>query len=143
VLAPALLLAACSPSPGQPQAASARAPVAMAHPSAAPTNASGDRPRIISSPDLEDYCPEEAEARHVDGMVRIAVTLDESGRATDTRLLSVTPPDMGFGAAASTVVHLMTFSNPTGRTVVVRVPIKFALNESIGRHRHVRLTDQR
>ena len=74
--------------------------------------------------------------RGTDGMVRIAVTLDEQGRATDTRILSVAPQGLGFGAAASTMVHFMTFSNPTGHSVTIKLPVKFALQHSVERRHH-------
>lgn len=94
------------------------------------------RPQVLSWPaDLDRFYPKDAEARGTDGMVRIAVTLDKQGRATDTRILSVTPQGLGFGAAASTMVHFMTFSNPTGHRITIKLPVKFALQHGVrGRH---------
>lgn len=111
---------------------------------AAPTRKSaGLRPGVISWPsDLERFYPEAAKAHGTDGMVRIAVTLDKEGRATDTRILSVTPQGVGFGAAASTMVHFMTFSNPTGHRTTVKLPVKFALQRGAQRHHHHRLKDR-
>jgi TonB family protein len=63
-------------------------------------------PVAVSWPDLERYYPEEADRDHINGIVRITVTLDNAGRATDTHILSETPANRGFGAAASTVAHL-------------------------------------
>lgn len=84
-----------------------------------------DKPRIVSWPDLEQYYPDDAIRDHIDGMVRITVTLDKAGRATNTYILSETPPNLGFGAAASTVAHLMSYSNPTGHETSVTFNIKF------------------
>lgn len=84
-----------------------------------------DKPRIVSWPDLEQYYPDDALRDHIDGMVRITVTLDKAGRATNTYILSETPPNLGFGATASTVAHLMSYSNPTGHETSVTFNIKF------------------
>ena len=105
--------------------------------SAAATKAGDLRPRIVSWPDLERFYPKDAKSRGTEGLVRIAVTLDEQGQATDTQILSVTPLDMGFGAAASTAVHFMTFSNPTGRRTTIKFAVKFALKHPKPRHHHV------
>lgn len=43
-----------------------------------------DKPRVVSWPDLERYYPEDAFRDHINGIVRITVTLDKAGRATDT-----------------------------------------------------------
>jgi bla regulator protein BlaR1 len=95
--------------------------------------------RVLSWPqDLTKFYPAAAKARGVEGMAYVAVTVDRRGRATDTRILSVTPRDMGFGAAASTMVHFMTFSNATGHDVVTKVPVKFALPRRAHAHHHVR-----
>src|SRR6185437_3777256 len=94
--------------------------------------------RVLSWPDdLTKFYPAAAKAHGVEGMARIRVTLDKMGRATDTQILSVTPRDMGFGAAASTMVHFMTFSNPTGHAVQVKIPVKFALHHGARAHHHV------
>lgn len=85
----------------------------------------GNKPRMVSWPDLERYYPEDALRDHINGIVRIAVTLDKAGRATDTHILSETPPNLGFGAAASTVAHLISYSNPTGHETSVTFNIKF------------------
>jgi TonB family protein len=84
-----------------------------------------DKPRVVSWPDLERYYPEDASRNHINGIVRITVTLDKAGRATDTHILSETPSNLGFGAAASTVAHLMSYSNPTGHEASVTFNIKF------------------
>jgi bla regulator protein BlaR1 len=92
---------------------------------------------VLSWPkELAKFYPAAAKARGVEGMAYVAVTVDRMGRATDTRILSVTPQDMGFGAAASTMVHFMTFSNPTGHAVVTKVPVKFALQHGVRARHH-------
>jgi TonB family protein len=80
---------------------------------------------VLGWPDLERYYPQEALRDHVNGIVRITVTLDKAGRATDTHILSESPPNRGFGAAASTVAHLMSYSNPTDHETSVTFNIKF------------------
>jgi TonB family protein len=100
------------------------APLAsMAHAPATPLQS--EKPGVVSWPDLERYYPENAARDHIDGIVRITVTLDEEGRATNTYILSERPPNLGFGAAASTVAHLMRYSNPTGHETSVTFNIKF------------------
>ncbi|MGH8200948.1 MAG: TonB family protein [Steroidobacteraceae bacterium] len=91
-------------------------------PAAAPKS---DKPRVVSWPDLERYYPEDAVRDHTNGIVRITVTLDKTGSATDTHILSETPPNLGFGAAASTVAHQISYSNPTGHEASVTFNIKF------------------
>lgn len=107
-----------------------------AQPKTAQPNAASDaRVTVTSWPkELMRFYPAAAKAQRVEGMAFIQVTVDRMGRVTDTRVLSVTPRDMGFGAAASTMVHFMTFSNPTGHDVVTTVPVKFALR--LGAHEH-------
>ena len=101
------------------------------------------RAQVISWPsDLESFYPNDAKAHGIEGMVRIAVTLDTKGRATDTRILSEMPQGMGFGAAASTMVHFMTFSNPIGHRTVIKLPVKFALQHAARRHHHHSLKDR-
>ena len=91
------------------------------------------RPRIVSGLDaatLEKFYPEDAEKRGVEGLVNVAVTLSTEGRATDAQILSETPPDMGFGAAASSLAYSMTYSNPTGAAVVFRFAVRFDLKSA-------------
>lgn len=132
-----LLVTACFSNSGN---ASASGTPVQEMPNASLTTAKAGelRPTIVSWPDLEKFYPEDAEARGVEGIVRIAVTLDEKGRATDTKVLSVTPAGFGFSSAASTAVHFMTFSNPTGHRVMIKFALKFALSHAKPRHHHVR-----
>jgi len=88
---------------------------------------------VVSWPDLEQFYPEDAARDHVNGTVRITVTLDTAGRATDTHILSEMPPNLGFGAAASTIAHLMTYSNPTGHDATVTFDIKFTAPPHLSR----------
>jgi beta-lactamase regulating signal transducer with metallopeptidase domain len=78
-------------------------------------------------PGLEKYYPRDAMRRGVAGLVRIHVTLDTRGRATDTLILSEDPLDMGFGAAASELAHVFEYDNPTGRTAQLTFNVKFEL----------------
>lgn len=90
-------------------------------------------PRIVSGLDaatLTRFYPADAEKRRVEGFVTVAVTLDQEGHPTDTQILSETPPDMGFGAAASSLSHTLTYSNPTNAPVVFKFAVKFALDDT-------------
>lgn len=105
---------------------------ASAHSRAPKTN----KPQVVSWPDaatLERLYPQDADGGHTNGMVRITVTLDKAGRATDTHIVSVTPPDLGFGAAASTLAHLMRYSNPTGHVASVTFNVKFVAPRHLSR----------
>jgi TonB family protein len=88
-------------------------------------------PRIVSAIDaatLAKFYPKDAERHGVEGVVTMAVTLDREGRAGNPQVLHEAPPDMGFGAAASSLANSLTYSNPTGAPVEFRFAIKFALN---------------
>ncbi len=90
-------------------------------------------PRIISTGPpgtLELWYPKDAKAAGTNGLVRIAVTLDAAGRATDTVVLSEVPDGQGFGAAASGVVHEFTYANPTGHLTTLTFNVKFELAPS-------------
>lgn len=131
-----LLIAICRPNAGYSSTPTTKTE-GMPRTSATATKPGDLRPRIISWPDLERFYPEDATSRGIEGLVRISVTLDKQGQATDTQILSVTPVDMGFGAAASTAVHFMTFSNPTGHRTTITFAVKFALKRLKPRHHHV------
>jgi hypothetical protein len=120
-------LAGCDSSSTQPgnqfrPSSSAPLPGRAPAPAGAPKP---DKPRIISWPDLERYYPEDALRDHINGIVRITVTLDKASRATDTHILSEAPPNLGFGAAASTVAHVIRYRNPTGSETSVTFNITF------------------
>ena len=90
-------------------------------------------PFIIAGPsdnDLREYYPSEAARQGLDGLVQITVTLDDSGRATDTLILSETPTGLGFGAAASELAHKFRYSNRTGQPASVTYKVKFQLDRS-------------
>ena len=90
------------------------------------------RPRIVSAivaATLEKFYPEDAERHGVEGLVTVAVTLGSEDRATDTQILSESPPEMGFAAAASSLAYSMTCSNPTGAPVDFEFKVKFAHND--------------
>jgi hypothetical protein len=91
-------------------------------------------PRIVataSSEDLEKWYPEPAKQAGSDGLVQITVTLDAVGRATDTLVISESPTGMGFGAAASGLVHSFTYANPTGHPAAITFDVKFELGAAI------------
>jgi beta-lactamase regulating signal transducer with metallopeptidase domain len=107
--------------------------LAMAVPlrtAAADADAGVPQPQItqpVSIEELKQYYPPEALHQGINGIVKILVTLDKQGRATDTLVLSEDPQDMGFGAAASTIAHHMGYSNPTGRAAQLSFNVKFQL----------------
>ena len=86
-------------------------------------------PSITSWPrlaDLERYYPPDPDRQGIAGMVLIEVTLDRHGRPTEALVLGEEPLDMGFGAAASALAHVMVYSNPTGQVVQLKFKVKFA-----------------
>lgn len=87
-------------------------------------------PRVVSWGPLKSYYPRAAMRRGIEGTVTLEVTLDTAGRATDTRILSEEPLEMGFGAAASAAAHALRYSNPTGRTTTFTIQVKFALRHA-------------
>lgn len=94
---------------------------------------SAQEPRIVSSGDLarlQDYYPAQAKRRGIDGLVRLAVRLDDAGRATDTLILHEEPAGQGFGAAASALAHTLVYSNPTGHPVEFTFEVRFSLAAS-------------
>jgi len=91
---------------------------------------------VVTWPDpasIEQLYPAKADREHINGLVKLTVTLDKAGRATDTHILSETPPDLGFGAAASTLAHLMSYSNPTGDVTSVTFAVKFVAPPHLSR----------
>jgi len=93
-------------------------------------------PRVIgeiTSGDLRKFYPEEAKNRHIEGIVQIAVTIDAIGRATDTRIISESPRDMGFGAAASALAHTLAYSNPMGGDATLTISVRFDQREMSAR----------
>ena len=98
---------------------------------------------IIAGPsgnDLRKYYPPEARHKGINGLVQIRVTLDRTGRATDTLILSETPAGLGFGAAASELAHKFKYSNRTGHPAPVTYRVKFELDDS-GKHTRQGETD--
>src|SRR5262249_43658474 len=108
-----LVLAALLPAVAATAAPLGSAPIRLAQ-QAAPAG----EPSIKTAfglESLEKYYPKDAMHRGIEGLVRIQVTLDAQGRATDTLILSEDPLDMGFGAAASTLAHQFEYINPSNR----------------------------
>lgn len=90
-----------------------------------------DAPHVLGWPTVRQLIqlyPPDARRDGIDGLVTLAVTLDDTGQATDTRVLTEEPRNFGFGAAASAVAHVIKYSNPTGRTAQLEFRIKFALH---------------
>ena len=97
------------------------------------SSAPGDmEPKIIDSGDLEQlekYYPALPKQMGIEGMVRISISLDAHGRPTDTLILDENPLEMGFGAAASALVHTFGFSNPAHKPTQLTIAVKFALKD--------------
>jgi len=111
--------------------------------SANPFGMNDSVPFIIASPpatDLRKYYPPEARHKGINGLVQIRVTLDRTGSATDTLILSETPAGLGFGAAASELAHKFRYSNQTGHPAPVTYRVKFELDDS-GKHTRQGETD--
>jgi beta-lactamase regulating signal transducer with metallopeptidase domain len=124
LLLPALVLAAESTGvkigePSAPASTTAEAPFGM----------KSAEPHIVSSGPLERWYPQEAQRKHVNGLVRIAVSLDAAGRLVDAQVISETPDGMGFGTAAAGLVHEFTYANPTGHPTTFSFNVKFALRD--------------
>jgi len=130
--------ATVSATQSKPVAALASQTAAAAHTGSAKDSskdgASGmdpNGPHIVGSlpvEELEKYYPTAALHDGIEGDVQITVTLDREGRATDTLILSETPLEMGFGAAASQLAHVFTYANPAGHPAALTYHIKFALD---------------
>lgn len=98
-------------------------------------------PRVIgeiTSSDLRRFYPEDAKNQHIEGVVQIAVTIDAAGRATDTRIISESPRDRGFGAAASALAHTLAYSNPMGADATLTFNVRFDQREVSARLRRRR-----
>jgi beta-lactamase regulating signal transducer with metallopeptidase domain len=110
-----------------------RAPLHLAQnitPTSDPTSQQPSLKTGVIPPELWKYYPKEAARKGINGLVQIQVSLDAKGRATDTLILSEDPQDLGFGAAASTLAHLMEYGNPTGRPAQLSFRVKFELSSS-------------
>lgn len=123
-----LVLAALLPAVAATAAPVGTAPIRLAQQAAA--SAEPSIKTAVGLEVLEKYYPKDAMHRGIEGVVRIQVTLDAQGRATDTLILSENPLDMGFGAAASTLAHQFEYNNPTHRPAQLTFNVKFALNHS-------------
>jgi TonB family protein len=141
----ASLLIGYSAWPDQPstEVGSSLVDVSTSRMSVAPVDSTAARPQVISwQSDPGSFYPKDAQAHGIEGTIRITVRLDEEGRPTDTRILSEIPRGMGFGAAASTMVHFMTFTNLTGHPAIVKLPVKFVLQHEARRHHCHSLKDR-
>ena len=116
-----------------PVVAATAAPVGSAPNMPAQQAAAAAEPSIktpVGIDQLRKYYPKDAARRGIEGLVRIQVTLDAQGRATDTLIISEDPLDMGFGAAASTLAHQFEYNNPGNRPAQLTFNVKFALAAS-------------
>jgi len=122
------VLAALLPAVAATAAPVGSAPIRLAQQATAPAEPSIKT--AVGLEELEKYYPKDAMHRGIEGLVRIQVTLDAQGRATDTLILSEDPLDMGFGAAASTLAHQFEYNNPGNRPAQLTFNVKFSLAHS-------------
>jgi TonB family protein len=92
---------------------------------------SGLEPHMLFSkaPDLETFYPKEAARLGIEGWVTISISLDAQGRPTNTLILDEYPLDVGFGAAASALVHTYEYSNPSHKPTQLSIKVKFDLKD--------------
>ncbi len=91
--------------------------------------ASTSGPKVIAWTGLGRYYPRRAERAGIEGVVRLAVTLDGGGRPTGVAILSEQPPGHGFGAAAANAADAaLRYSNPAGRPAGLVIDVRFALH---------------
>lgn len=72
--------------------------------------------------------PPRAAQQSMEGMAYVRVTVDAQGRATNVRLLRVTPAGVGFGAAALRFARALHYGNRAHRIERATLPVKFALS---------------
>lgn len=110
--------------------AGARAPQAGgADAAAAEADTSAPKARIVAAVPMEEWYPTGAKRQGVNGLVRVAVTLDVSGLATDAQVVSESPEGFGFGAAAENAARTFTYENPTGHATTLIFAVKFELKD--------------
>jgi beta-lactamase regulating signal transducer with metallopeptidase domain len=105
-----------------------------------PFGMSSAEPHIVSTGPSEQWYPQDAAKQGIDGLVRVAVTLDAVGHILDALVISEIPDGLGFGAAASGLVHEFTYANPTGHRTTFSFNVKFALRNP-GQSRHYGTTN--
>jgi TonB family protein len=87
-------------------------------------------PRVVSwPPELQQYYPSAAKVSGREGVVRIAITLDDEAHVIGTQVLEEEPAALGFAEAAEQIVRDMQYSNPTGKTTELKIYVRFALSE--------------
>jgi beta-lactamase regulating signal transducer with metallopeptidase domain len=124
-----LVIAALLPAVAAAAAPLGQTPMRLAQSDSSPASEQPSVKAGLTLPELMKYYPQEAERKGIEGLVQIQVSLDRQGRATDTLILSEYPLDMGFGAAASALAHVMEYNNPTGRPAQLSFKVKFALGQ--------------
>jgi TonB family protein len=90
-------------------------------------------PYIAAIPSLDELgklYPAAARRAAVEGLVKVRVTVDESGRPSNTAIVAEAPAGTGFGAAALELAKRFTYVNPTGHSAAVTYKIKFELDRS-------------
>ena len=106
---------------------------AAADPAPAPPTAPSDNPRWLTRPDANDIgnvYPSNSKAQRTGGHVVMSCQVGASGSMTDCSIVSETPPDAAFGAAAIKLAPLfkLTPTTPSGKSVVgasIMIPLTF------------------
>jgi TonB family protein len=93
------------------------------------TEPSSTRAYIVSSNPADKWYPTEALRKGIQGMARVAVTLDATGRLTDMLVVSETPQGVGFGAAAAAAARSFTYANPTRHPTTLAFNVRFELSQ--------------
>lgn len=125
-------LAVCAVLPALALIAGARAPALAAQAgrtdaAAGEADSSAPKARIVAAVPMQEWYPTEAKRQGVDGLVKVAVTLDLSGLATDAQVISESPEGFGFGVAAENAARTFTYENPTGHATTLIFAVKFEL----------------
>jgi TonB family protein len=89
-------------------------------------------PKVIDFGDLanlEQYYPPQAKRQGIEGIVTVALKIDEQGNVVDARSIDEMPanPEWGFAEAAARVALTIRFSNPRGVPATRNIKVKFAL----------------
>ncbi len=83
---------------------------------------------------MEAWYPRTAKQSGIDGIVQLAVTLDEAGQLRDSVIVSESPEGMGFGDAARGVAQSFSYANPTGHPTTLVFNVKFELQKEGAAH---------
>lgn len=81
--------------------------------------------RRLRGRDPQDFYPEEARRKRLDGHVIVDLLINEDGQVLEAQVVSETPPDEGFALAALDVAKTFEFDNPLKQLVLMEVMVSF------------------